>query len=380
MAISDARVAMLSEIADSIYYVMLETLDSSLISRPGQIYIDNERIIVEDVPNVTLLQFDTKGNYINSIGSKGRGPGELLDLRTYYVDADAKEIVMPSFTKTAFYGFDGKLKKEILTEPSDHDLIVPLETSLLYFYRFPGSENSNSGFSFALETKGFKKEQYILTHKWNDPDKVNREVSGFFPASFHFHNNDSITYLDSFSDTVYNINTISKKEIEFIPAFVLKNLSEKTDQYAINYSAPSTEFWPNYFFPTRIVNTEKLLIISGDVKSDNYTIVYEKERQATHAFCPSIRGVPMNFGFVNDLDFGMTFLPESGGSNGNELYMLIRPERIVRFKKTTEYMASDSVLRKGIIPFTERFMDFDLSKNPVICIVRLKEKFNFSER
>jgi hypothetical protein len=382
IAISDARVAMLSEIADSVYYIILEASDSILISKPGQVYIDNDRIVIEDTPNVTLLQFDKSGHYINSVGSRGRGPGELLDLRTYYVDTYENEIVVPSFTKTAFYDFDGKLTREILTKPSEHDLIVPLRNSLLYFYSFPKCINFNSGYSFTLEHMGGKAEKYIQMYIPKDPDKLRGEVSGTFPASFHFHNNDSITYLDIFSDTIYNINTTSKKEVEFIPVFLLKNLSEKTDQHAIDYSAMSSEIWPDYFFPTRVVNTGKLLFISGDVKSDNYTIVYEKERQATHAFRRSIkfiRGVPMN-GFVNDLDFGISFLPEPGGSNGNELYMLIRPESIVRFNKSMGPMLSDSVHSKGIIPFTERFKDYDLSMNPVICIVRLKEKFTFSER
>jgi hypothetical protein len=381
-AISDARVAMLSEIADSIYYVRLETSDSILISKPGQVYMDNERIIVEDYPSVSLLQFYSNGNYINSIGSKGRGPGELLDLRTYYVDRTNREIVVPSFTKIAFFYFDGKLNREILHKPSDHDLIVPLRNSLLYFFSFPDCFQFNSGYSFTLENRGGKTEKCIQMYIPKDADKLVGEVSGVFPASFHFHKNDSITYLDVFSDTIYNINTTSKKEVEFIPVFLLKNLSEKTDQHAIDYSAMSTEVWPDYFFPTRIVNTEKLLFISGDVKSDNYTIIYEKERQETYAFrrpLKTIRRVPMN-GFVNDLDFGIPFLPEPGGSNGNELYMLIRPESLVRFNKTMERMASDSVHNNGIIPFTEKFKDYDLKENPVICVVRLKEKFSFSEK
>lgn len=68
----------------------------------------------------SILQYDKKGNFIRSIGSKGRGPKEYLQLQPpLQLDRNNKLIYASDCRgdKVQVYDFEGKLKKTIPFEP-----------------------------------------------------------------------------------------------------------------------------------------------------------------------------------------------------------------------------------------------------------------------
>ena len=83
------------------------------VDSEGSLYCQN-RWIGEDV----VFKFDKNGNFIASFGSRGQGPGEIInsyDLRVDYKD----EIVIKDITgKILYFGKDGSFKKQIKVDQS----------------------------------------------------------------------------------------------------------------------------------------------------------------------------------------------------------------------------------------------------------------------
>ena len=76
----------LSEVADSIVYIPLETTDSCLLSDELQIFYGKDAIFVGDQKNERFYRFDKHGSFLNTIGQKGEGPADYTSALNFYVD------------------------------------------------------------------------------------------------------------------------------------------------------------------------------------------------------------------------------------------------------------------------------------------------------
>jgi hypothetical protein len=109
----DLRSIKLSEIADSISYVKLETSNESLI---GNIItfqpVENGFLINNSFQS--LLMFDKKGKFIWKIENHGRGPHEYEILAPDFgVDNKSKEIILPDRKHLFIYNFKGQFVREV---------------------------------------------------------------------------------------------------------------------------------------------------------------------------------------------------------------------------------------------------------------------------
>ena len=77
----------LSEIADDIRKIELETSDECLIGRISQVVCKDDRIFVLDYQAGSLVHvFDLTGKFLYAINKRGQGPGDYLSIRTITVD------------------------------------------------------------------------------------------------------------------------------------------------------------------------------------------------------------------------------------------------------------------------------------------------------
>jgi 6-bladed beta-propeller len=76
----------ISTIADSIYYIKLETSNECLIKHIQKIEVDKELIFILD-NNERLLLFDRDGKFLNQIGKIGKGPGEYTNINDFSIDS-----------------------------------------------------------------------------------------------------------------------------------------------------------------------------------------------------------------------------------------------------------------------------------------------------
>lgn len=84
----------LSDIANEVIYVPLESAKDALLGNIQKIIIVGERIYISDLSSVgsRLLLFDIEGKFIKQIGSIGNGPGEYGQISDICLVKDKKEI------------------------------------------------------------------------------------------------------------------------------------------------------------------------------------------------------------------------------------------------------------------------------------------------
>lgn len=70
---------------DNATVIPLETTPGSVIGLINKGIIDNNNIYLLDYKNQKFLKFDLEGNFINSIGKKGKGPKEYLEIRDFCI-------------------------------------------------------------------------------------------------------------------------------------------------------------------------------------------------------------------------------------------------------------------------------------------------------
>jgi hypothetical protein len=109
---SDQRV-LYSEIFSSSRIVKLETNPNCLISNIGDIRIDDNKMFISDLRQGFILIFDMDGKFITKFGRKGKGPGELIEPRGFFLDKKNKLIgIQDAFQrKILYYSYDGTYLK-----------------------------------------------------------------------------------------------------------------------------------------------------------------------------------------------------------------------------------------------------------------------------
>jgi hypothetical protein len=68
----------LSEVAEDIDFVPLETTDECVIGREPKLFFSDKYILVYDGQQKAIFLFDKNGKYLRKIGNRGQGPGEYL--------------------------------------------------------------------------------------------------------------------------------------------------------------------------------------------------------------------------------------------------------------------------------------------------------------
>ncbi|BDD08237.1 hypothetical protein FUAX_06690 [Fulvitalea axinellae] len=110
------RSILMSEYIDSVRYVPLETTEQSLLEdiakirfKDGRIYILNRN---KNYNCQSICVFDMNGRFLNRIKKVGKGPGEYLNIRNFYLD-DQGILIHDNWSKVIKrYGFDGEFVEE----------------------------------------------------------------------------------------------------------------------------------------------------------------------------------------------------------------------------------------------------------------------------
>lgn len=92
----------LSEIADSVKCIKLETSPDCMLGRLHSIIIKKKYIYAWDVSQQTIFVFNKEGKYISKLDKQGRGPDEYLHIGAVFIDKDEKyvDIVNSASEKT----------------------------------------------------------------------------------------------------------------------------------------------------------------------------------------------------------------------------------------------------------------------------------------
>ena len=101
---------LLSNIADSLHYIQLETIDECLIGGIKKIYAVGDKLIIFDRDiTKSIYFFERDGTFINKISRIGQGPGEYVSITDIAIKEEDEEIIIWDIRtrKLLVYNFDG---------------------------------------------------------------------------------------------------------------------------------------------------------------------------------------------------------------------------------------------------------------------------------
>jgi hypothetical protein len=93
---------LLSEIAESIHYIKLQTDPETRLGRIHSFIIREKHIYVLDISHHTIWVFDREGNLASKLARRGNGPGEYLRLGPVIIDKNEEFLRMITYTSRGF--------------------------------------------------------------------------------------------------------------------------------------------------------------------------------------------------------------------------------------------------------------------------------------
>lgn len=111
----------LSNFIDDLEVIKLDNRDEALVSQTGITISDNYIVTHSSYPPQPYKLFDRKGNYINTIGSIGQGPGEYKNVYDVQIDEPANRVYLLPWMSRNLLAYD---LKGVFIEA------IPLNTSI----------------------------------------------------------------------------------------------------------------------------------------------------------------------------------------------------------------------------------------------------------
>ncbi|HEX3006863.1 MAG TPA: 6-bladed beta-propeller [Bacteroidales bacterium] len=353
------RSLMLSDLVDSITYIVPETKRESLIknisslSQQERIQFSGNYIFIAS--GQELFQFERNGKFVRKIGQNGKGPGEYV-LRLFETDeANQKVYIYSNFTHTILaYDVNGRFLSEV-KDPSLYHTHYLFTTGNGDFTL--GYDNGMGNVDYRMLTID---QQGKIKKKFGNPDKHTYGNYNLLNGETILYNFGGVVhYKYYFNDTVFAIN----KQNELEPRYVI-NL----DSYRIPVSDRANYGNKNIFlgkiYIWAIKEFDKYLFIKYSYNDEeSYLALYNKE---THSFYPHCDNI-----IQNDIDGGMNIASESEIHylDDTHIFICVEASSLLEHCHSKAFVDYNSNAKKQL----ERVVkSIDENSNPVIMVMKLK--------
>ena len=347
----------LSEIADDVSFVKLETSEESLIGSIEAITNWQDRILIMANNGKSLLVFAKEGRFQGNIGKIGKGPGEFLEIYGMAVDPKDNHLFLLDNGNGKILEFNTKL--EFIQERKMPFYATGLIKTKQGFFFYTGSVYAyrNDGFLLTETT-----DDLTVTAKFHPrptmkgkPDRVRTLYS----------DQEEIIYWEPYWDTVYSFDGKSvKTKYHFnigknrIPQKLLEEpsiLSNNVDSYC--WVVGFKEF-ANFLYIDFI-----------DKNRRAKKLYFNKEDNSGYCIPGSM--LYQNWGFINDFSGGPLF-PLDYKMGGNEVacfYEIIDLKKFLADGLISPNRAKDSSKTKELIAMIR---GSSVEENPILFIAKLK--------
>ncbi len=360
-AVNDLQSVKLSNYASSIEYIPLELKDSSyLFEGMGLVETENSYIFhtSNKSVNVAFYEYDKSGNYIRSVGSKGRAKGEFISNQGICYNPTTKDCALLDNNKLLIYAPDGSFKAE---------------TPLLDFRTIGFPKIFSVGGNYIVNTITTGNMQSLMKGEMDDMIiVVDKEgvvleriklsatpvIHGTLPSGrptvsgngMMFYANDNIVRLHR-ENGVDTIKCLSPETFETMDHYILKGGEEGLLMHKFSYMENSDLIFMDVLkktshFPNVDKNSPRVV-----------PLLYDKKQNKTMALAVDQKYAIS--GFTNDIDNGAPFWPSH--INGNKMFKLTDAEEFVELAALSNSARMKEVASK-----------LNSESNPVLVVVTLK--------
>jgi hypothetical protein len=302
---------LLSEIAENIAFIPLETTDKSLIGNVCTFSFSDKYIVITD-NYYQILLYSITGQFIRKIGSRGQGPGEYLNPKRLIIikdevfvwDADLNFVLCYDL-QTGRYERKKRLEFSVYSMDCFNDSVLLFYTSYS-FYEEHSPENIPHLHTLSLDFS-------TVRDLWDEKFTNNIDIESRLSTSVYTYMKDGNLYIwdnTSIGNTVFYLD----KEMKRIPAYRL---------FLGKYDAKGKEPSMNAkkFKPEKIIETDNFMFIEGlfYVEDKFYVkhILYDKTARKSKNVI--IRTDSLNIKFKEHANNNIPFWPD-GYVSQNVLY------------------------------------------------------------
>lgn len=305
----------LSDIAEKVEYIPLQTNDSAVLGYIYDFVITKENFFIKD--ELSILRYDKNGNFINHLFKVGRGPGEA-GARGFTVDNIGKLVyVLDHFTgDVKIYDFSGKNINNI-KKP-----IAPLEYriwSIGYFYnnlfvattQRPMTKYLYSFFNLKNDSVRILYKNY---HNYDKSQENQRPA--IIPKDDCYQITDtSLLFKEKFCDTIFEV----KQDYSIEPRYIIDLGNRKLewegwrDHGMFNIAGgPPYGYWVQSFIETK----SYLFIVLKSFKEPELFSMFDKRANSVKIFINKYYERTFTPVYLrNDLDNFMAFPPMNEDGN-----------------------------------------------------------------
>lgn len=326
----------LSDIAEELEYIQLDT--ARIVNPRWQIKMTDQYIFV--AARDELLQYDRKGKFIQTIGTKGQGPGEFTSCTNIALDTEGERIFVKNGLQVLVYSFDGKFWGK---------MEIPLEGMVDIAYTHESL--------YGLSMVSFTQDQ--LPYLWMKVDGQTGEVlQKKANTDIEFETDEmtlrcnyvcsstdgTLLYYNHLNDTIFRLGH-EQDEVAYLLGQGDFRLTPKNCMHA-EYHLELKDIW----------DSERYLFVDYRMDGKKQLCVYDKEQHVFHN--------DADHQIVNDMDGLLPFDFRSTYIIGKDSYMM----QLVSAEEMKEaLLASDDPKRKA----WGESMKFD--DNDILVLAKLKK-------
>ncbi len=394
VALGEARVVDLSEIASDIRYVPLETNASSLLRDFSQIIYEEGKLYI-GMRNFKI--FSNEGKYLWTFDKSGRGPGEYTYINDFYRENNTGNLIVDVYSnenitlnvydstglfinrKTFPFPDSVKTGASFLLENGYMLVAAPSvsEQRVDYWALVMDSEAnviSRLKPPYSIGERGVATGDIVVSPRSGDNRDIPNLVSN--PSPFIYDMAGLIRLYSPHADTIYTINT----DYGFVPVFHIgygsipsaNEKPENTGGYGrgkyISLLPKEYKEWDKYLLLAWLMNdySSEYYLDTLNVRdyssvrkhTTTYGLYYKEGGEFTFMKQP-VKGM---YGFRDDLAGGPPFIPSYISSDGKYAVSLIPLQTIEKFLSSNP----------GESRFAEIAKRISIEDNPVAVIVTLR--------
>ncbi len=234
----------------------------------NRILFSDSLIFILDPKAVRVLIFNRNGKFMNSIGERGRGPGELLTIRDFIYSAERKALLLFDNKTVKEFLLDGTFIKETKTNYTPESVLqIANNRFLIEKWYYSGDEDSD--YEIRLVDEHLNNIDKRIPHK-----QRNGKGFSFNGQTKRAENNlDHAYYFSLKGDTVFHI-----MKDKILPTLCIKyDKPIKTLSMLDDFSTSATDsddyYNQIYYFEIEMMS----LIVFKDKDGNCYCMTYNRE-------------------------------------------------------------------------------------------------------
>lgn len=354
----------LGDIAIEVDYIKLETNDSSYIGKIHQLDKNGSDLFVLD-RHYKITHFNDKGDFVNTIGGIGEGPGEFIEPIAFALFPKKKIIAVWDIAKQTILLFN--YNAEYISEFRVSNFALKIENlaDSLVAVAIPFPEivgNEYYGISI------FNLKGDLINRVINRKEEIsNRNFDNTSPIEgrqFLKKSGDKVKYWEMGNDTVYTISLDGSVKREYL-------ICNST----LNRTNSSEDITENSIWYGKILDTESYLFISpcvlnNEVKSlmvkksdgNGYNIMVNNDLN---------KSLQLQTGIINNIDGGWPINPINITSSGNIYAIFFGHE--LKTQLETGMFKNQEILNSSKRRELDSLLSIsDVYDNPIVMLVTLK--------